>query len=990
VTDLATLSLAIDSRGMDAGLNKLDQFQSKAKETESAARNLQQQLDKAFRINVQGGGDRAADIAEYGRELDRLREKYVPLAALERQHAEALQEIAMAARVGAISEQERVAAIANVNKAFQNNATVMRAAGGTAKLTGDQFRMLGFQINDIVSGLAMGQSPFMVMTQQGGQVYQVLGQGPNGVGGSLKAIGSTLSAIITPARLAFGGLVAGAGAAALAVNSYLAEQAKLERALSTGASTRAGVTAGQFRQITDAAADAINISRSAASDMGLTFAATGRIGSEMFGELITQANRFARSFGLSTEDAAKEIAAAIANPDATRGLEMLEKRMGSFSGATYEAARNAMMMGDRIGAQRIVLQALADGPLVDSEKRIRSLGDAWEFATTKAGGYINAAIRSASEAIVQPIDKRIKELETNIEAWRKLSQTGANATRINNAEKELNDLRMKDAAQVVTAMKASETAIRNELTKTADVATRSILGLASQYDELIKKRAEIQSALDGAMDMGGMANAEQSAEAIRRINDELEKFGTVRNTVAIQASQTIAGLNEESNALETLNGSVRKRIMSSSEAAAALQYETQLQKLLTEAEASSGSTKEALIEKYNELTSAIERNNQARAAQQANQSIEALRNEAEVIRLRIGLAGEENGYIEKRIALLQVEQQIKAAGSSLSAEDADEWRRRAREVANLKEELDRLNKSSEDGVGSANKLATAWKGVGEAIQQAGYIMSSTNWQTGIDAMLGGGGGTRATGGSFAYYSSDFLSNAAYKANAAMNGTNGANDNGRRTELQGVISSLERAIERAQGRWDNYQPSAYAEKNPLLFYDFQSGDHFSAAEKAQIKKMEEQLEVARKQLAALERLEQQRQAVQSSGLPQNINRMEAMNFFQRDPRAFSQFYNMTSGGFGLRFATGGSFMVGGNGGTDTTPVSFMATKGERVTVETPAQQRSNATPPVVNDNRDQRTINLTVQVVADPNGGGDPKLAGDRMARDIAERLRRIA
>lgn len=41
----------------------------------------------------------------------------------------------------------------------------------------------------------------------------------------------------------------------------------------------------------------------------------------------------------------------------------------------------------------------------------------------------------------------------------------------------------------------------------------------------------------------------------------------------------------------------------------------------------------------------------------------------------------------------------------------------------------------------------------------------------------------------------------------------------------------------------------------------------------------------------------------------------------------------------RFATGGSFMVGGRGGTDSTPVHFLATPGERVTVETPAQQRS---------------------------------------------------
>ena len=44
------------------------------------------------------------------------------------------------------------------------------------------------------------------------------------------------------------------------------------------------------------------------------------------------------------------------------------------------------------------------------------------------------------------------------------------------------------------------------------------------------------------------------------------------------------------------------------------------------------------------------------------------------------------------------------------------------------------------------------------------------------------------------------------------------------------------------------------------------------------------------------------------------------------------------GLTFGFATGGSFMVGGPGGTDKTPVGFMATRGERVTIETPDQQR----------------------------------------------------
>jgi hypothetical protein len=39
----------------------------------------------------------------------------------------------------------------------------------------------------------------------------------------------------------------------------------------------------------------------------------------------------------------------------------------------------------------------------------------------------------------------------------------------------------------------------------------------------------------------------------------------------------------------------------------------------------------------------------------------------------------------------------------------------------------------------------------------------------------------------------------------------------------------------------------------------------------------------------------------------------------------------SGDFSMGFATGGQFIVGGDGGTDTTPVMFMGTKGETVTI-----------------------------------------------------------
>ena len=49
----------------------------------------------------------------------------------------------------------------------------------------------------------------------------------------------------------------------------------------------------------------------------------------------------------------------------------------------------------------------------------------------------------------------------------------------------------------------------------------------------------------------------------------------------------------------------------------------------------------------------------------------------------------------------------------------------------------------------------------------------------------------------------------------------------------------------------------------------------------------------------------------------------------------------SGAFGPGFATGGSFMVGGPAGRDKTPVSFMASRGEKVSIETSSQQRQSS-------------------------------------------------
>lgn len=65
-----------------------------------------------------------------------------------------------------------------------------------------------------------------------------------------------------------------------------------------------------------------------------------------------------------------------------------------------------------------------------------------------------------------------------------------------------------------------------------------------------------------------------------------------------------------------------------------------------------------------------------------------------------------------------------------------------------------------------------------------------------------------------------------------------------------------------------------------------------------------------------------------------------------------------GPLGMGFATGGSFTVGGFGGTDSQPVFFRATPGERVSVETPGQQRAQAPVAIVINNYGNNDVSAT--------------------------------
>lgn len=159
-----------------------------------------------------------------------------------------------------------------------------------------QARQLAPQLTDITVGLATGQSPFLILLQQGGQLKDVFG----GVGNAAKALAS----VFTPLRVIVGGVAAAIGSIGLAAFQGRRDTDALTRSLVLTGNT-AATSLGQL----DKTARSIATSQGAAiGDVRATLAALVAQGGFTQGSLTATARAvtaFAAVSGQSAEDAIK-------------------------------------------------------------------------------------------------------------------------------------------------------------------------------------------------------------------------------------------------------------------------------------------------------------------------------------------------------------------------------------------------------------------------------------------------------------------------------------------------------------------------------------------------------------------------------------------------------------------------------------------------------------------------------------------------------------
>ncbi|HGE5289245.1 TPA: phage tail length tape measure family protein, partial [Escherichia coli] len=164
--------------------------------------------------------------------------------------------------------------------------------GMSAKQTAFAMRMLPAQMTDIVVGLSTGQSPFMVLMQQGGQLKDMFG----GIGSAIKGVGSYVLGLINPFTLA----AAAVGVLGLAYYKGSQEQDEFNKSLIlTG--NQLGTTSGQLGDIAQRAGNAADSTTGAAAAVLNQLVRSGKVASSSLEQVTTAIVKTSEVTGISTE-----------------------------------------------------------------------------------------------------------------------------------------------------------------------------------------------------------------------------------------------------------------------------------------------------------------------------------------------------------------------------------------------------------------------------------------------------------------------------------------------------------------------------------------------------------------------------------------------------------------------------------------------------------------------------------------------------------------
>ena len=373
--------------------------------------------------------------------------------------------------------------------------TQTNRATQSVKQFNNALRQTPAQITDIVTQLAGGQSPFLIMMQQGGQLRDMYG----GFGGMLKG----LATVISPMRLAVAGL--GGGVAALGYAMYQgAEESQRFSAAVILAGGSAGASAGKLLSVADSVGRTTG-SWSDAREAILLFVQSGAVASENYGRFAESVVLQSRATGKSVEDLAKayeEIA-----DDPLKAVVKFSRVYQTLNADVYEQARALIEQGRQQEAVALVQGKFADESQQMSERVLENLG-----AIERGWNAVKKAASEAWESMKSiGRDETLEEQLKVAEDWLGRLDGAKNDPNqkwlYENQKKKVDDLRAEiQDRDAKTARDAQQSKDREAGAKAVEKFSLLSKQVMSREERFHKKRVEFQNELNALRKVGDAAS----------------------------------------------------------------------------------------------------------------------------------------------------------------------------------------------------------------------------------------------------------------------------------------------------------------------------------------------------------------------------------------------------------------------------------------------------------------------------------------------------
>lgn len=272
-----------------------------------------------------------------------------------------------------------------VQQAFSRQEISARRAGVSVGQYNAAMRSLPAQFTDIATQLAGGQSPFLILLQQGGQIKDQFGS----VRGALTGVGDylrTLVGLVNPVTLGIGALATGVALLTLDLYRSSQQSTAYNQALARTGNI-SGQTSDSLARLSSSIAKNADVSKSAAA--AAVAQATG-IGLSI--EQIRLVSQAALSLSKNTGQSVEELVNQLGKipQDPLKAFIDINSQYNFANLALYEQVKHMVDLGDKAGATKLIIDSLStsQSQFSDSAKTgLDSLAGFWDTLIDKVKSY---------------------------------------------------------------------------------------------------------------------------------------------------------------------------------------------------------------------------------------------------------------------------------------------------------------------------------------------------------------------------------------------------------------------------------------------------------------------------------------------------------------------------------------------------------------------------------------------------------------------------